>query len=142
VRHLHEVCRQALFKDLFQVPGLTQILDGRPGNRYSQKGSGLPVLGTADRQGGTDQHPQPARAGPVPAASRVFADEAQNDKENELIMTEREKVLYDVAKLIYAADFARGGVSPAKAWDAAEAFYREMVTRLGEPPEEVGDRTK
>ena len=58
-------------------------------------------------------------------------------------MTEREKVLYDVAKLLYAAAFAEDDdVSPKGAWDAAEKFYREMVTRLGEPPEEVGDRTK
>jgi hypothetical protein len=58
-------------------------------------------------------------------------------------MTEREKVLYDVAKLLYAAAFAEDDeVSPRGAWDAAEKFYQEMVARLGEPPAEVGERTK
>jgi hypothetical protein len=137
VRHLHEALHQAVFEKLFQVPRLAQILDGRPGHRYPKKGSGLLVLGTADRQGGTNQHQKPARAESVPAASRVLANEAQNDKENELIMTEREKVLYDVAKLLYAE---APGIKPNQAWDAAEAFYEEMLKRIGAPPEEVGDR--
>lgn len=52
-------------------------------------------------------------------------------------MTEREKVLYDVAKLLYAE---APGIKPNQAWDAAEAFYEEMLKRIGAPPEEVGDR--
>jgi hypothetical protein len=42
-------------------------------------------------------------------------------------MTEREKVLYDVAKLMLAAHY-----SPKEAWDHAEAFYEEMLKRLGD----------
>ena len=52
-------------------------------------------------------------------------------------MTEREKVLYDVAKLYYAAT---PNGTPKQAWNAAEAFYEEMIKRIGAPPEEVGDR--
>ena len=61
-------------------------------------------------------------------------------------MTEREKVLYDVAKLLYAAEYARNEEVSIRqirvAWDAAEAFYQEMIKRIGAPPEEAGDRTK
>lgn len=43
-------------------------------------------------------------------------------------MTEREKILYDVAKLMLAAHY-----SPTQAFDAAEEFYQEMLRRgLGE----------
>jgi hypothetical protein len=54
-------------------------------------------------------------------------------------MTEREKVLYDVAKLLYAQVYTRESIeSPKHAWDAAEEFYEEMVKRLGERDETQG----
>jgi hypothetical protein len=58
-------------------------------------------------------------------------------------MTEREKVLYDVAKVVYAALLTQDDeVKPSVSWDAAEAFYEEMLRRLGAEPEETSFRTK
>jgi hypothetical protein len=54
-----------------------------------------------------------------------------------MILTEKEKVLYDVAVRVYAALISKGDNDSLKyfatataSWNAAEAFYHAMADRM------------